>query len=86
LQAYGAFNGKHRKKVSAVLFFCSKSEMEGFATRLKEGAHVSAFPPVVKRVSLPDFEGLDRPASILDSLAEALCCIVFDRVGGSSCG
>ena len=43
---------------------------------LKAGAHVSAFDPVVKRVSQPGFEGLDYPPSISECLAGAHCCIV----------
>jgi len=43
---------------------------------LKAGAHVSAFDPVVKRVSQPGFEGLDYPALNSECLAGAHCCIV----------
>jgi nucleotide sugar dehydrogenase len=44
---------------------------------LKAGAHVSAFDPVVKRISLPGFEGLEYPPSISECLAGAQCCIVL---------
>jgi nucleotide sugar dehydrogenase len=46
-------------------------------TLLKAGAHVSAFDPVVKQVSLPGFEGLECPPSISGCLAGAHCCIVL---------
>jgi UDPglucose 6-dehydrogenase len=40
-------------------------------------AHVSAFDPVVKRVSQPGFEGLCYPPSISECLAGAHCCVVL---------
>jgi nucleotide sugar dehydrogenase len=46
-------------------------------TLLKAGAHVSAFDPVVKQVSLPGFERLDYPLSISECLAGAHCCVVL---------
>ncbi|MGD0170826.1 MAG: UDP-glucose/GDP-mannose dehydrogenase family protein [Halobacteriota archaeon] len=46
-------------------------------TLLKAGAHVSAFDPVVKQVSLPGFEELDYPPSTSACLAGAHCCIIL---------
>ncbi len=46
-------------------------------TLMNAGAHVSAFDPVVKRVSQPGFERLDYPPSISECLAGAHCCIVL---------
>ncbi len=44
---------------------------------LNAGGHVSAFDPVVKRVSEPGFEALHHTNSVKDCLQGAHCCIVL---------
>jgi len=78
--------GKPRDKKVALLGLAFKPDTDDLReapsltvarTLLKAGAHVSAFDPVVKQVSLPGFERLDYPLSISECLAGAHCCVVL---------
>jgi nucleotide sugar dehydrogenase len=78
--------GKPRDKKVALLGLAFKPDTDDLReapsltvarTLLKAGAHVSAFDPVVKQVSLPGFERLDCSLSISECLAGAHCCVVL---------
>jgi UDPglucose 6-dehydrogenase len=82
--------GKPRDKKVALLGLAFKPDTDDLreapsltiaGTLLKAGAHVSAFDPVVKQVSLPGFERLDYPSLNFRMPRRSPLLRSFDRVG-----